>query len=188
MKKQAKEFLYLDQDSYNYNLDQEKKIFDLFNEIKAQVISTLGEYEINYLDLIDSPVTYLVGNYWIEFANRPKHIEANKEIICVSDTHLNIPLLKKNVTTFKRALADMGKYAPALNKKGLKSKLNKDDFKKYLDPKKAKHFKAVQKLYEASQEIKEFSPQVVEINILRYCEGFVMNSFNLEINYGLFQI
>ena len=50
MKKQAKEFLYLDQDSYNYNLDQEKKIFDLFNEIKAQVISTLGEYEINYLD------------------------------------------------------------------------------------------------------------------------------------------
>lgn len=182
--KSKKQFLYNDIEQYNYNLEQEKIIFDLFNEIKEQAVSTLGEYEINYVDLFKDP-SYLINTYWSEFANRPKHIEKNKESICVTDTNLNIPLLKKNVIAFNRALLSRGDNIQ-LNKKGLKSLLSKDKFDRYLDPDKADHYKAIKKLYDASIEIQKFSPQSAQIHILRYCQGFIMESGNLEIHYLMF--
>ena len=82
-------------------------------------------------------------------------------------------------------MQSMGKHSPKITKSGLKSTLKEKDFDKFLDPKKKKHFELIKKFYDTALLLTEFS-ECRSINLLRYTDGFIIESGKVELNYHLF--
>lgn len=183
--KEKKQYLFTDLDNYKFFKGKEDEINALVDNMTNQAKQVLvKDHKLNYIDFLQAPKQYLINSYW-EIASRPKHLENRKEEICKADTGVNLNGIDKQGVSLQRLFQSMSKYAPIIEKNGLKSVLSEDKFKRYLAKDKVDHYKAVKQLFDASRKMEKYG-EARDLMLLKFCDGFIVNNLKLEINYHLF--
>ena len=187
MKDSKKEFLFNDIATYNTFKSKEDNLFKIFEQLKETSIKALGNTAVDYKKYLEDPAKHLVNEYWILFANVPKHLEDRKESIFESHTGIRIQAVKDLHKDFLDALKQMQGYKPTINKSGLKSTLKKSQFDKYLDNNKADKFHVLKRMVEAANELSKYE-NVHGISLIRFCNHLRWNNQDIVINYHDFAL
>jgi len=182
-----KEFLYNDLATYQRFKSKEDNLFKIFNELKEISKRALGETEIDYKKYLENPSGYLVEMYWEIFANVANHLSDRKAPIFETHTNIRIQSINDLHRDFRQSFKAMQSHAPTITTKGLKSILNKDNFNRYLDPKKADQYHVLKRLVDAANELKKYQT-VYAPGLVRFCDDLRWVGLEVEINNSKFQL
>jgi len=182
-----KEFLYNDLATYQSFKSKEDNLFKIFNDLKDVSIKALGNTEVDFKEYLEAPADFLVNQYWTLFANVPKHLEDRKESIFETHTNIRIQSINDLHRDFRQSFKEMQGYAPKINKGGLKSTISKDQFNRFLDPKKADKYNVLKRLVDAANELKKYQT-VYAPGLVRFCDDLRWVGLEVEINNSKFQL
>lgn len=178
-----------DTQTYNLWFDKEQTIFEKYNDLKALAVKVLGDEKLisDEVEFAKEPYNYVLNVFWDTYCqNEPQHI--NRDNIFQSKTGLSKEQFETAEGSFKNALRAMSQHTPTMEKNGLKSNLESENFNIYLNPDKAEEFDAVKSFMESAKALKDKFNGGGGMHIVRMHESiFIGTNGNPELNLNYYR-
>lgn len=180
--------LYNDTATFTIYEKRENELHKILKKLEDIADSTLGKNQIdNYKLMLSSPAEYFVEMYWELWAKKTSPPHFDKGLVFEAQTRVSKNELTNLKLQFDSVLNELGRFAPTVNAKGLKSNLKKEMFDKFLNEKKRNEYEALLSLLKSAKEMEVFGGCSGGINLMRFC-GNRLRMEGLEIvpNYNLY--
>ena len=175
--------LFNDTDTYNKHLSQENRCFGIVKELEVLVDAILGvDAVVDIKELLENPATYLIEQYWNLWASAVHPPHTNRERIFLSSNNIPLDTLNNYKKQFDASVKALVKYAPEVQKKGLKSNLKQEMFDKYLNPEKAEEYYILKDFLKYANKLKKYNYSH-DVNLTKYANGSLkISGLDAEIN------
>lgn len=185
--KPVKEFLYWNESEYTRHLKMDKELFGLLDNMLLEVRNSLKEgFEVDYIELLEDPSSYIVEQYFKLHGNGKDVKHAQR--ICVSQTGLENEALHRTHKRFDALVISLGQYAPTVTRTGIKTNVIKTSWNKYLDENKRELYDKVKAFLEAAKILEPSLSYPIPFRLSQWGAPYiVMDQIEPTINYLLFE-
>ena len=178
-----KHYLFTDTATFSLFKSKEDQILINYKELRKVASGCLGMNSINDIEaFLEDPIEWLIEEYWNSFGRTYNPPHASHRVVFLSSNDVDLNAITKLQKEIKSLVKEMRTYAPTISKKGIKTNLKEESFFKYLNPKRADEFFALQDFVNASDVLlKNYNAQGT-LNLVRFANGLRFNGTSVEIN------